>query len=59
MALMKFDSAMLVFSNAGLKVDLAGVKLKNKALDDKAKGQLKNFPTKGFTDHLKAAQVEN
>jgi type VI secretion system secreted protein VgrG len=59
LALMKFDSAMLVFSNAGLKVDLAGVKLKNKALDDKAKGQLKNFPINGFTITLKAAQVEN
>jgi type VI secretion system secreted protein VgrG len=59
MALMKFDSAMLIFSGAGLKVDLAGVKLKNKALDDKAKGQLKNFPIKGFTITLKAAQVEN
>ena len=59
LALAKFDSSMLVFSNAGLKVDLAGVKLKNKALDDKAKGQLKNFPIKGFTITLKAAQVEN
>ena len=59
LALSKIDFAMIGFSFAGLKLDFAGVKMKNKALDDKSKGQLKNFPIKGLTLTLKAAQVEN
>ncbi len=59
LAATKFDSTVIAWGTAGLKVDTANVKLKNETIDDKGQAYAFDFEASGMNTALTAVNTKN